>query len=268
MSTTSQTAGEADTKFQHRVSNSAPECHCPVHRDRERDPFTAPLGKSFASQVSVEEISRDEALEIYREHHSYKSDLPDVNITHHGLYFQGNLLGAITYRFPLLARKKVYFDSNDDLAREPLSKRELESLPDPIQQRAADIFPRPEEAPVDSTEVFPGNAFITASRICIGVSMPNFASAALARSQVKFVEEYGAEFEDFQFLATYVRADFEGSMIKALRDKGWKRVGLSTPSRATNREQTAINERYKWVFFNSVEKIREQATLSDFSQTQ
>lgn len=255
-------ATSRSSTFHHRPSTLEGECRCPIHDDGA--PFTAPLGWSFASHVSVEEISREQAEEIYREHHSYKTSLPDVNIAHHGLYFQGELMGAITYRFPLLGAKRVHFGSNGTVKAKPYSESDFQSLPKPIRATARDIIPNVDENEIVESPVFNGDAFIELARICIGVNMPNFASAALARSQVKFVEEHKHRFDNFQFLLTYVRSDYPGSMIRALRDKGWTTTGFSEPSEATNRDPMEIRKKFKWVFLNSVDSIEEQAALSDF----
>jgi hypothetical protein len=56
-----------------------------------------------------------------------------------------------------------------------------------------------------------------------------------------------------QFLTTRIskseyRADYDGAMIRALRDKGWERAGKTTPSQAGNRPAKAIRKRAKWQF--------------------
>ena len=264
MSTTTQPDSDSPTHFHHRASNAAGQCQCPIHRERVQGPFTAPLGLSFASQVSVQEISREEALEIYREHHSYKQDLPNTNIAHHGLYYQDNLLGAITYRYPRFSSKYVYFTSNGQIATQAISERKLTNLPKGVRPAVAEKFPRPEDSNVAYKEKFSGDAFVTASRICVGVSMPNFASASLARSQEKFVEDYSDKFQNLQYLGTFVKSDFEGSMIKALRDKEWTLATLSEPSKPSNRVEQDINGDFKWVYLNPVGRIRKQSILNDF----
>lgn len=248
--------------FHHSPTHPDTGCECPIHETG--DPFTAPLGLPFAPHVSVEKIDREQAEEIYQEHHSYKNSLPDVNIAHHGLYYQGELLGAITYRFPLLGAKKVHFGANGTVKAKPYSDDDIDDLPKSIRQTAREIIEDVDEDEIVETRVFNGDAFIEAARICIGVDMPNFASAALARSQVKFVKEYKHRFDNFQFLLTYVRADYRGSMIRALRDKGWTTVGFSEPSEASNRDPMEIRRSYKWNFLNSVKSIEQQASLSNF----
>jgi len=96
--------------------------------------------------------------------------------------------------------------------------------------------------------------------MCLGVRMPNFASAALARSQERFVAEGSCD--NVGYLLTFVRADFDGAMIRALRDKGWSCVGWTRPSQAGNREDRSIRERYKWVFVCPVTTVAcDQARL-------
>jgi hypothetical protein len=108
---------------------------------------------------------------------------------------------------------------------------------------------------------------MSASRICIGVDMPNLASAALACAQERYVQDHADE-EDTKYLQTFVRADFQASMIRALRDKGWTCVGVTEPSQASNRKETAIRDSYKWDFICPVETVREQAQqrLDEFTR--
>lgn len=55
-----------------------------------------------------------------------------------------------------------------------------------------------------------------AARICIGVDFPNLASTALGRSMKRFLRRHGLR-RCVRLLLTLVRADFDGSMIKAQR---------------------------------------------------
>ena len=66
---------------------------------------------------------------------------------------------------------------------------------------------------------YQGDEIVAAARVCIGVDFPNLASAALARSMEQFVCRH-AHRRGIRLLVTFVRADFEGAMIQALRDKG------------------------------------------------
>lgn len=208
--------------FQHRPGTV--DCDCPIHRDRDRDPFTAPLGKPFADHVDVEPIPPHVAESIYAAHHSYMPSLPRVNLAHHGLLFQDSLVGAITYRHPLL--------------------RSLEYDGDRIC----------------------GGSIIEAARICLGVRMPNLASASLAASQERFLQDHGRS-EGVSLLLTFVRTDYNGSMIRALRDKGWECTGRTTPGQAGNRPEKEIREREKWRFVCDVrDKRTDQATLKRFQE--
>jgi len=191
--------------------DTGPDCDCPIHRDRDRLPVTVPLGRRFADHVAVEPIPQHVAGDIYAAHHSYMPDLPSVNLTHHGLLFQGQLVGAITYRFPLI--RKLTYDGRE----------------------------------------YCGDEIVEAARICLGVRMPNLASAALATSQERFVRDH-ARRRGVALLLTFVRADYDGAMIRALRDKGWERTGKTTPSQAGNRPAKAIRERAKWRFLCPVDK--------------
>ncbi|WP_135822998.1 hypothetical protein [Halostella litorea] len=197
-----------------------PDCDCPIHRDRERPPVTVPLGSAFADHVTVEPIPQHVAGDIYAAHHSYMPDVPTVNLAHHGLLFQDQLVGAITYRFPLI--RALEYDGRE----------------------------------------YAGDEIVEAARICLGVRMPNLASAALAASQERFVRDH-ARRRGVALLLTFVRADYDGAMIRALRDKGWERAGKTTPSQAGNRPEKAIRERAKWRFLCPVDdSIGQQSGLS------
>nr|WP_221886749.1 hypothetical protein [Halorientalis persicus] len=147
--------------------------------------------------------------------------VPRTNLVHHGLCYQDQLLGAITWRYPLI--------------------RSLE---------------------YDGTR-YEGDEIVEAARICIGVDFPNLASAALARSMERFVRRHGRR-RGIRLLLTFVRADFDGSMIKALRDKGWDCAGKTEPGQAGNRPDKQIRERPKWRFLCEVaaESEREQTSLA------
>jgi hypothetical protein len=238
-------------------------CPCPVHRQQQSDPFTAPLGMEFADDVSVETISARRAAAIYEHHHSYKDSVPEVNVTHHGLKYQGNLVGAITWRFGLGGKRAVRWDEDGDLLARPKSPSDYEELPAECRQTAHRIIPDVDMEDIESREVRYGDDFLIAARICLAVRMPNLASAALARSQEKVVTGY-CESNDVDFLLTFVRGDFTGAMIRALRDKGWTCTGWSDPSEASNRDPLPIRDRYKWRFVCPVETVKKQSTLTDW----
>ncbi|MFC6977131.1 hypothetical protein ACFQL1_24195 [Halomicroarcula sp. GCM10025709] len=241
--------------FQHRPSTIS--CDCPIHAGG--DPFTAPLGVRFADHVDVAPIDRETAAAVYQAHHSYMDSLPSVNLAHHGLYFQESLVGAITYRYPLISKKRIRYGVDGQLRPEPV---EIESLPRGIRPTARRVLPSTDEPVVDS-EVVAGDTIVEAARICLGVRMPNLASAALARSQERFVRDH--EDRSIRFLLTWVRADFDGAMVRALRDKGWTCTGYREPGQASNREDKPIRERYKWRFLCPVERVRKQSTLERWS---
>ena len=83
-------------------------CQCPIHRDGE--PVTAPLGLRFAERVHIESIPQRVTAAIYDTHHLYMDDVPRTNIVHHGLCYQDQLVGAITWRH-LLIRMLRYDDT-------------------------------------------------------------------------------------------------------------------------------------------------------------
>jgi hypothetical protein len=183
--------------------------------------------------------------------------VPKINLVHHGLLYQGETVGAITYRYGLMRKKKLHFDERGRLLLEPTAISE--DLPSELQAAAREILDEVSTVDVGTSTVLPGDAFVEAARICIGVRMPNLASAALARSQEQFIRDTAAP--RVKYLLTRVRADFDASMIRALRDKGWTCVGYSKPSRAGNREHSEIRDHYKWCFVCPVSQVREQAAL-------
>ncbi len=118
------------------------------------------------------------------------------------------------------------------------------------------------DTPVVDSEVVSGDSLVEAARICMGVRMPNLASAALARSQEHFLQ---SDDRNTRFLLTWVRSDYDGAMVRALQDKGWTCTGYREPGQATNREDKPIRERYKWRFLCPVDTAREQSTLARWS---
>jgi hypothetical protein len=99
-----------------------------------------------------------------------------------------------------------------------------------------------------------------------GVDFANLASAALAQSMERFVRRRGRR-RGVRLLLTFVRADFDGSMIKALRDRGWHCTGKTEPGQAGNRPDKQIREQPKWRFLCEVPAAsdREQTSLGRWS---
>jgi len=62
------------------------------------------------------------------------------------------------------------------------------------------------------------------ARVCIGLEMPNLASCAMATAQDEFLDDYDG---DLSLLITYIHGDYDGSMFRALRGKGWEFDGIS-----------------------------------------
>lgn len=110
-------------------------------------------------------------------------------------------------------------------------------------------------------EVVSGGRIAEAARMCIGVDFPNLASASLARSMEAFAQEYAA---DYDYLLTFVRADYDGAMIRALRDKGWLFFTAAEPSQASNREDRAIRQEYKWQFLCRLPETTNQTDITDW----
>ena len=197
-------------------------CDCPIHRDS--DPPTAPLGLRFAERVQIETIPRHVAGAIYEAHHSYMDSVPLTNLVHHGLSYQGQLMGAITWRHPLIRSLNL-----------------------------------------DETR-YEGDEIVEAARICIGVDFPNLASAALARSMDQFIRRE-ARRRGIRLLLTFVRTDYSGSMVKALRAKGWRCTGETGTGQAGNRPDKQIRETPKWRFVCEVPAghDRRQTTVEQWS---
>jgi hypothetical protein len=146
----------------------------------------------------------------------------------------------------------------------PYDERNFDSLPSTIRPTARRLLEPVDEAEIAETTVVGGVTIVEVSRICLGVRMPNLASASLAASQERFATSLDCP-DDTEYLLTFVRADYDGAMIRALQDKGWMCTGWSSPSQAGNREQRAIRERYKWRFLCPVERCREQRSLEKWT---
>jgi hypothetical protein len=258
----SQSASSQGT-FQY---SSAPpdECPCPIHQSDGR-PFTAPLGYRFAGDVEARPIPESTARAIYDAHHSYMSgsEMHSANIEHHGIYYRGNLVGAVTYRAPL-GRRRLDWNGDGDLVARPASELKLDELPSPVSDRAKRFIDAPTEDEIARSEVFGGTEIMELNRICIGVDMPNLASCGLARSQDRFLQSSNCP-SDTEFFLTLVRADFDASMIKALADRGWTLRSVSEPTKAGNREHKTINDEYKWVYVCPIDVVEDQQqTLTDW----
>ena len=214
--------GDATGQTGFQFTRTSGRCDCPIHRDG--DPVTAPLGLRFAERVHIEAIPQHVAGAIYEAHHSYMDDVPLTNLVHHGLSYQGQLMGAVTWRHPLI--------------------------------RSLDL----------NETRYEGDEIVEAARICIGVDFPNLASAALARSMDQFIRRE-ARRRGIRLLLTFVRADFAGSMVKALRAKGWRCTGRTGTSQAGNRPDKPIRETPKWRFVCEVPAghDRTQTTVEQWS---
>jgi hypothetical protein len=239
------------------------DCSCPIHRT-ERQPFTAPLGLSFSDSVHVESIPQSKAASIYEHHHGYMgADLHPSNFDHHGLFYQSQLLGAITYRYPRFSLKKLYLDENGELLPQPYSENDFEDLPGQIREQAKDLVGGVQPEDVAETKVLEGDEFVEANRICIGERMANLASCSLAKSQETFVQSQASP--EFKYFVTYVMSEYSASMIRALKDKGWTCVGWSPPSSSSNREEKEIQKKFKWCFLCPVSDVISSESLNHWS---
>lgn len=206
-------------------------CQCPVHRDGE--PGTVPLGIQFSERLDVRPIDQADANEIYENHHSYMGETHSANLAHHGVYVDDKLVVAMTYRYPLMSKFKVYTGPNGAVYRDD-SRASREGA---------------------TKHIVAGDELIEINRICVAVGMQNLASAAMSASVNYFLEHTGAEYEP-SFLITYIREDHSGSMLKALQDDSphvglhtWQTAGTSVPRTSGNREETEINqwEKQRWI---------------------
>lgn len=69
---------------------------------------------------------------------------------------------------------------------------------------------------------------------------------------------------DYDFLITFVRADYDGAMIRAIRDNGWLFFTAASPSQAGNRDDRQIRQEYKWQFVCSLPEAGQQTDLTDW----
>ena len=95
---------------------------------------------------------------------------------------------------------------------------------------------------------FESDKYIEVARVTVGIDMPNLASCAMAQSQELFKDTY-ANRHGIQLLVTYVHEDWEGSMFKALRGKGWRFDGVAPGHQAGNRDDNKIRDvdKDRWV---------------------
>ena len=82
------------------------------------------------------------------------------------------------------------------------------------------------------------------ARVCVVNETPNLASCAMSKAQEVFVDTHG---KDTELLVTYVHEDFQGSMFKALRGKGWELDGYSPPQTGYSHNQKAEFGKQRWV---------------------
>ncbi|WP_435181282.1 hypothetical protein [Halorussus sp. AFM4] len=223
------------------------DCSCPIHVDGK--PQALPLGVPFADRVSIDpDLDREVAEAIYGHHHSYMDDLPDINICHHGILFDSDLVGAITYRAPLLGKLKVFEGPDGQLTRDEETAQENGW----------------------EKHIICGGDIIEVNRICIGAPFKNMASCGLAASMDQFIIDHAARL-DAEWLMTFIRVDHVGSMLKALMDKAWQMVGISQPKQAGNRPDKEIREwaKQRWLCHiddvTTVSRETVQITFDEFT---
>jgi len=238
-------------------------CDCPIHRG-ETSLFTAPLGYRFADDIEARQITESTAAQVYDSHHSYMagSDMHSANFAHYGIYYQGQLTGAVTFRAPL-GRRRIDWDEDGNVTPRPEGELELNSLPSPVSERAQQFIDPPEKQEIAASGVLGGTEIVELNRICIGVDMPNLASAGVAQCQEEFLQSDDCP-GDIRYYMTMVRSDFDASMIRALRGKGWTLRSVSTPSEPGNRESKKIHNEYKWVWVCPAKVGHTQQALTDY----
>ena len=237
----------AGSRGSFQYDETSGDCRCPIHNANSR-PFTAPLGYRFANDIEARRITESTAVRVYDSHHSYMdgSEMHSANFGHFGIYYQSQLVGAVTFRAPL-GRRRIDWGEGGNVVPRPKSELKLESLPSPVSERAQEFIDPPEKQEIATSAVLGGTEIVELNRICIGVDMPNLASAGVAQCQEAFLQSDNCP-EDIRYYLTMVRSDFDASMIRALRDKGWTLRSVSTPSEPGNRESKEIHGEYKWVW--------------------
>jgi hypothetical protein len=109
-----------------------------------------------------------------------------------------------------------------------------------------------------------GGDVVEIARICIAVDTPNLASASLTRSVEKFKQEHN---DGIELIVTYIHEDYEGSMLKAVRDWGWEYWGLRETAQPSNRKHDPIHDanKHRWVLpLDREPRDDTQVELSDF----
>ena len=95
---------------------------------------------------------------------------------------------------------------------------------------------------------FGSDKYMEVARVTMGIDMPNLASCSMGKSQEMFKNSY-ADKQGIELLVTYVHEDYEGSMFKALRGKGWRYDGMSKGHQAGNRKNREIrnHDKKRWI---------------------
>lgn len=109
----------------------------------------------------------------------------------------------------------------------------------------------------------PSDEYVEVARTCVGADIPNLASCMMARSQDRFLEEW-AKPHGVSLLVTFVAEGYDGTMYRALTDKGWQPDGVADTRPSGNRENREIQgtEKTRWVCELDYESP-EQATLPE-----
>ena len=117
------------------------------------------------------------------------------------------------------------------------------------------------ETPIRGTNVAD---MIEVARVCVGADVPNLASCMLAKSQDRFMARWGAR-NGVDLLISMVRGDYDGTMFRALAEKGWENLRRARSAPSGNREYTGIEDAEKelWICPVADERETEQTTIGE-----
>ena len=77
------------------------EAFDPIREGFGMEPSAYPLGWPIAEKISVEPIRKRLANDVHVAHHSYVSEPRHNSVANHGVFLDGDLVGAVSYAFLL-----------------------------------------------------------------------------------------------------------------------------------------------------------------------
>lgn len=102
---------------------------------------------------------------------------------------------------------------------------------------------------------------VEVARVCVSADIPNLASCLLSKSQERFMSGWGSR-NGVKLLISMVHSDWDGSMFRALRGKGWENIRKARTGKSGNRDYTGIENDDKELWICRVGgEHHEQATL-------